>query len=167
MDQDVFLVKAAKKGNQEAFVQLFQKYEAVLYNMGRKFLVNEEDLADCMQETALDAYKNLKQLKQPEYFNTWLCRILINNCKKQLTKQKNLDYQSLLMNQGSATTQALEIRSMLLELDSKYSMPLVLYYYNGFSIKEISEILSLPVNTVKNHLARGKQLLKITSTKEE
>lgn len=50
---------------------------------------------------------------------------------------------------------------MLQKLDLKYRIPLVLYYYNGFSIKEISTILSEPVNTVETHLARGKKLLKI------
>ncbi|EOW2629475.1 RNA polymerase sigma factor [Enterococcus hirae] len=48
---DLFLVKKAKEGDKEAFVQLFKSYEAVLYNTARKFLNNSEDIADCLQET--------------------------------------------------------------------------------------------------------------------
>lgn len=84
MPSDVFLVKKAKKGDKEAFVQLFKIYENVLYNTARRFLNNQEDIADCLQDTALTAYKNIENLQKPEYFNSWIYRILINNCKKSL-----------------------------------------------------------------------------------
>lgn len=57
--------------------------------------------------------------------------------------------------------ESIELRQMLQNLDIKYRIPLILYYYNGFSIKEISSILSEPVNTVKTHLARGKKWLSL------
>ncbi|WP_339087476.1 RNA polymerase sigma factor [Enterococcus hirae] len=158
---DLFLVKEAKEGDKEAFVQLFKSYEVVLYNTARKFLNNSEDIADCLQETALTAYKNIQSVQKPEYFNTWLCKILINNCKKILKKSKKETFYVEYEEEKNTTIRSMELKHMLQKLDLKYRIPLVLYYYNGFSIKEISTILSEPVNTVKTHLARGKKLLKI------
>ena len=60
MSNDLFLVKRSKAGNNEAFVQLMMKKEKLLYNMARKFLKNEEDIADCLQETMMDTFKNIK-----------------------------------------------------------------------------------------------------------
>lgn len=157
---DLFLVKKAKEGDKEAFVQLFKSYEAVLYNTARKFLNNSEDIADCLQETALTAYKNIQSVQKPEYFNTWLCKILINNCKNSQKSKKETFYVEY-EEEKNTTIRSMELKHMLQKLDLKYRIPLVLYYYNGFSIKEISTILSEPVNTVKTHLARGKKLLKI------
>lgn len=168
MSNDLFLVKRSKAGNNEAFVQLMMKKEKLLYNMARKFLKNEEDIADCLQETMMDAFKNIKSLKKDKYFDTWLCRILINNSNKIINKNNRiLDYKAILHEEKNTSIDSLELRNLLISLDSKYSVPLVLYYYNGYSIKEISEILDLPINTIKTRLARAKSRLKIQQFKEE
>ena len=168
MSNDLFLVKRSKAGNNEAFVQLMMKKEKLLYNMARKFLKNEEDIADCLQETMMDAFKNIKSLKKDKYFDTWLCRILINNSNKIINKNNRIrDYKAILHEEKNTSIDSLELRNLLLSLDSKYSVPLVLYYYNGYSIKEISEILDLPINTIKTRLARAKSRLKIQQFKEE
>lgn len=168
MSNDLFLVKRSKAGNNEAFVQLMMKKEKLLYNMARKFLKNEEDIADCLQETMMDAFKNIKSLKKDKYFDTWLCRILINNSNKIINKNNRiLDYKAILHEEKNTSIDSLELRNLLLSLGSKYSVPLVLYYYNGYSIKEISEILDLPINTIKTRLARAKSRLKIQQFKEE
>lgn len=168
MSNDLFLVKRSKAGNNEAFVQLMMKKEKLLYNMARKFLKNEEDIADCLQETMMDAFKNIKSLKKDKYFDTWLCRILINNSNKIINKNNRIiDYKTILHEEKNTSIDSLELRNLLLSLDSKYSVPLVLYYYNGYSIKEISEILDLPINTIKTRLARAKSRLKMQQFKEE
>ena len=168
MSKDLFLVKRSKAGNTDAFVQLMMKKEKLLYNMARKFLNNEEDIADCLQETMIDAFKNIKNLRKDKYFDTWLCRILINNSNKIINKNnRTLDYRAILHEENSSSIDSMELRNQLLSLDSKYSVPLVLFYYNGYSIKEISEILDLPVNTIKTRLSRAKSRLKIQQIKEE
>lgn len=161
MSTDIFLVKQAKNGNQEAFIKLIQNYEEILFNMARKFLKNEQDIDDVLQETALIAYQKIDQIKKPKYFNTWICRILINQCK---TIMKKDDVYELLENYqltvDSNEDEHLILSELLKELNQIYCIPLVLYYYNGFSIKEISEILEEPLGTIKSRLSRGKALLK-------
>ncbi|EPE2274837.1 RNA polymerase sigma factor [Enterococcus faecalis] len=167
MATDALLVKKAKRGDNDAFICLFKNYEQTLYNMARKFLTNEEDIADCLQETLFDAYKNIHTLKQPKYFNTWICKILINNSKKILIANHKLSsYDEKIYSSKSASIDSIELREMLLGLDSKYSEPLVLFYYNGFSLKEISNILELPLNTVKTRIYRAKEQLRITNEEE-
>lgn len=156
---DVFLVKKAQKGNQEAFIQLIQGYEMVLYNMARRFLSNEQDIADVLQETVITAYQKIDQLKNPKYFNTWICRIMINQCKKLLNLEPSFDIEDYPFLVDNQETEHLGMNDLLSGLKPIYRIPLVLYYYNGFSVKEISEILTEPTGTIKSRLARGRALL--------
>ena len=82
------LVKKAKKGNAEAFIALMEENKQSMYKVAKGFLRNQEDVADAMAETVLNCYEKIGSLKQNAYFKTWMIRILINNCKDILKKQK-------------------------------------------------------------------------------
>ena len=85
------LVRKAKKGDEEAFIKLIDNYMLQMYKVAKSRMSNEEAIGDAIQETIMSAFKNIKQLKRPEYFNTWLIRILINNCNS-IMKDKKIDY---------------------------------------------------------------------------
>ena len=160
LSDNVLLVKQAQRGNHEAFIQLIQSYEKVLYNMAYRFVHSEQDVADILQETVLSAYQNIEKVKKPRYFNTWICKILINQCKKMIEikeKEENKIRQSI---EATVTVEQFSINQMVKILDPIYQTPIVLYYYAGFSVKEISEILCEPVGTIKSRLFRGRELLK-------
>ena len=74
----VKLVKKSKKGNDIAFSTLIKNYEKGLYRVA--ITKNNEDALDCIQETILKAYTNIKNLRQEKHFKTWLIKILINQC---------------------------------------------------------------------------------------
>lgn len=154
------LLKLAKKGDGEAFISLIQNYEEVLYGTAIRLLRNEADVADVLQETTLIAYEKITDLRKPQYFNTWLYRILLNECHKFLRKEnKTLEY--LEIDSGYEDNHSsLELADLLGELAIIYRVPLTLYYYSGFSIREISELLGEPEGTIKSKLFRGKALLK-------
>jgi RNA polymerase sigma-70 factor (ECF subfamily) len=59
------------------FVSLVKQYEDVLYRTASRLLNNDEDLADAMQDAFISDYEKLHTLKNDEYFNTWICKILI------------------------------------------------------------------------------------------
>lgn len=166
---DELLVKRAKQGDGEAFVLLVRKQENRLFNIAYKILGNDQDCADVLQETMLKAYLQINTLKNEAYFQTWLCRILINECKNLLEKNKRfstIDIEKI--NQDKYYSQNKTDESeFLMEFITKtlnpiYSIPLILYYQSGFSIKEIGLILNEPIGTIKSKLARGKILLKRT-----
>lgn len=161
MSETLKLIKQAQKGDSEAFVKIIKKDEQKLYHTAFKILGNEYDTNDVLQETLLSAYQNISKLKKAKYFYTWLYRILINQCNKYL-KEKN-SYKPLLESyQLSAKEKAPfhSIQHYVDGLDEKYKIPLLLYYQNGFTVKEIAEILGEPEGTIKSKLSRGRAMIK-------
>lgn len=167
MQDDTKLIKKAQKGNHEAFISVMKKYEVRLYNLAKKYLQNEHDVADVLQETTISAFENLKKLNNPQYFYTWVCRILINNCKKILLKKQHTyaneipeATEEMVQPTKIDLNEAMTMNQFLQSLQDTYRIPLILYYYNGFSVKEISAVLAEPEGTVKSKLSRGRNLLK-------
>lgn len=157
---DLLLVLKAKKGDSDAFVSLFKSYEPVLYNAAYKILHDEQDVADALQETALLAFQKISQLKNARYFNTWLYRIMMNECfqiyQKRAPKFDLSDVEPVV---ESTSEDTVILNELLNDLDIIYRIPLVLYYTSGFSIKEIAQILDEPIGTIKSRLSRGRALL--------
>lgn len=81
-------IKKAKKGDGEAFVKIIKEYETVLYGTAIRILKHEEDVQDALQNTILKAFEKMMTLKQDQYFNTWLHRILMNECYKIIEVRK-------------------------------------------------------------------------------
>ena len=84
------LVIKAQKKNEEAFVKLMELNKQGMYKVAKSYLSYEEDVADAMQETILTCYEKLDTLRNPQYFKTWMTRILINKCKDILQKNREL-----------------------------------------------------------------------------
>ena len=74
------LVRGATALDTDAFLELIDNNTDRMYKTAWAILGNEADAADAIQETILDCYEKLNTLRHPEYFTTWLTRILINNC---------------------------------------------------------------------------------------
>lgn len=78
----------AKNGDSQAFSRMISSVKIKLYKTGMSILKNDDDACDAIQETLISAYKNLAALNNPEYFNTWIIRILINKCYDIIRKIK-------------------------------------------------------------------------------
>lgn len=156
------LVKKAKKGDGEAFVSLVKQYEDVLYRTASRLLNNDEDVADVMQDTIISAYEKLHTLKNDEYFNTWICKILINKCNSLLNKNKNVSVidENFLIQKRDDEFQKIELEDALNSLNEVYRLALILYYIVGLNVKEISEFLKEPEGTIKSRLSRAKSILR-------
>ena len=158
------LVKKAKKGDNKAFVQLIKQYELVLYRTAKGFRLNENDIADVIQDTVMTAFEKINTLKNDDYFNTWLYRILIHNCSRHLKRLKKvipLDIEKL-NNLSSKDESDLEFYEALETLDDNHRIVLTLYYVNDLTIKEISQCLNEPEGTIKSRISRARQKLKDT-----
>jgi RNA polymerase sigma-70 factor (ECF subfamily) len=156
MDTDI-LVKKAMKGNPDAFIEVIKNYEQVLYKTAYGFLKDSHDIEDVLQNTTLIAYESIGKLRDPKLFNTWVYRILVNESKKMLKERRQREqvvYQREEEKKGSS------IHTVIIELDNKYKLPIVLHYYAGLSIREISTILSESEGTVKSKLHRGRELIR-------
>lgn len=74
------LAAQAVKGESAAFIELVKQHESSLHDMAHSMLRQDDDVADALQETILKAFKSIASLREPGYFQTWIFRILINEC---------------------------------------------------------------------------------------
>ncbi|MGN0459473.1 MAG: RNA polymerase sigma factor [Ruminococcus sp.] len=148
----------------EKFTRLVLECEETLYKVSMSMLRNEKDCEDAVQTAILTSYEKLNTLKNEEYFKTWIVRILINTCNKQLNSRRKIvdirDYQNKAAT-SNFSPEELEVRLAVEKLPLKIRQVVVLYYTEGFSVKDIKDILKIPEGTVKSRLSKGRELLKI------
>ncbi len=151
----------------EEFTQNVLECEQTLYRIGISMLKNEKDCEDAVQETLLNAYGNLHKLRKEEFFKTWLIRILINECNKQLKGRGRLSAaddtdempDERQMTEGIPQSERTELRMAVEQLEPKYRAVIVMRYIEGFTVKEIKDVLRVPEGTVKSRLAKARKLL--------
>ncbi|WP_304970186.1 sigma-70 family RNA polymerase sigma factor [Romboutsia ilealis] len=130
----------------------------------------EEDVKEIVQETIYKAYRNISSLKEPQYFKTWLSRILINVANDYLRKKGMVDLEldEKAYIKEVVVEDRVEIKIDLYNaidtLEDKYKDAIILRYINDLKIEDISKILDRPINTIKTHLRKAlkdmKKLLK-------
>jgi RNA polymerase sigma-70 factor (ECF subfamily) len=157
----MWLVKQAQHGNAEAFVRLIEKNKTSLYKVAKSYISNDEDVADAISETVLLAYEHIHELKTAAYFKTWLTRILINQCKNIIQKEKKCVPADEITEIGYIDTSQsdIEFLDLLSRLPKEDKTIFVLYYSEGFTIRQVAEMLEMNENTVASRLSRGKQKL--------
>ena len=160
------------KGNPETFEELVGTVKIKLYKTGMAILKNDDDVCDAIQDTLLSAYKNFGNLNDEKYFATWITRILINKCYDIIKKNKKVSYLNQKMeledqNYYDMYKEESGLERVLNQIDSDLRTVTVLYYYDEFSVKEISEMLNIPEGTVKSRLARARDKIYDILKKEE
>lgn len=146
----------------EQFTKQVLCAEQSLYHIAKSILANDEDCADAMQSAILHAYEKQHTLRNEAYFKTWLTRILINECNQIIRSKKPfVSYEEYFAEHVQEDEeQDSEIFSIVMELENIYRIPFVLFYVEGFSVKEISSMLGLTLSTVKTRLHRGRNIVK-------
>ena len=144
---ELSLIKRALKHDDELFVQLIMSKKEKLIRIAYKYTLNDAIVEDVLSETIYQAYKNRKQCKQPEYFDTWLIRILINNCLKEI-KQQSKNYE-LMIDIEDTKIQDIPLKTLVYSLSEPERTILVLYFFENATFKEISEVLNMPESTIK------------------
>jgi len=154
-------VSLAKKGNHEAFVSLIHTHKVKLYRIAKAMLHDEVDIEDAMQTTILKAYENIKKLKNEEFFQTWLIRILINHCNEIIRSYKKViameesDYQMISFDDY----EDLDLHNAIQSLNEELRAVTVLYYYEDMNQENIATLLEIPKGTVKSRLSRAREQL--------
>jgi len=167
LKHDMSTVKKAVKGDTQALETLLLLEQRMLYYKALSYVSTKENALDVIQDTSYNALLSIHQLKNPEYFSTWLFRILIRECYKLLREQKKvIPYEDdvLLKKLESKDDKELEtsyVREALSKLSTSYQTSIILFYYHDLSIKDISEVMEKPVGTVKTHLRRARKKLKV------
>lgn len=154
------LVKKAQKGNDRAYLELFQKYEADIYRMAYVYVKNKNDALDVVQEVAYQSFKNISTLNKPEYFKTWLMKITINCALNVINKNKKVvqlipQFKIHTGEEVEDIAISLSLRELMDTLHEDEKSVILLKYYNDHTLKEISEILEIPLGTAKSILYRA------------
>lgn len=146
------------------FDRAIEKYSDMIYRIAITITGNEEDAKDAFQETFLRLVRNQNKITSEEHLKAWLIRVVTNCAKTAVSNPWNKKTQGLVQEErtGGAGCET-EKNNLLLELNNlpeKYSVVLYLYYYEGYSIKEIGSLLRKNENSIKTLLSRGRNLLR-------
>ena len=153
-------MKKAQKGNDKAFLKVFQQYEKDIYRMAFVYVKNPDDALDVVQEVAYQSFKKIHTLKKPEYFKTWLMKITINcavNIVKKNTKVIQLipDFEEPVGSEDEDIPLSLTLQNLIDTLQEDEKSIVLLRFYQNFTFKEISEVLKIPLGTAKSVLYRA------------
>jgi RNA polymerase sigma-70 factor, ECF subfamily len=173
-------IKQVKKGDQNAFAEIVELYKDKVYQLCFRMLGNPHEAEDIAQEAFIRAYINIHSYDSSKKFSTWLYRIATNLSIDRIRKKKPDYYLDAEVAGGEGLTlysqvaadvalpedevQYVELQEIIqeeiLKLPDKYRSVIVLKYIEELSLKEISEILDLPINTVKTRIHRGREALR-------
>lgn len=158
------LVEKAAKGNREAFGELIIMHQEYLYRLAYMYTKNEQDALDAVQECAMRAMISMDKLREPEYFKTWITRILINSIYLAQKKRKNNSPFEEYSEAAPEPSVSIEERTDLYDaidlLPPTYKTVVILQYFQGMKINEIAQVMSIPVGSVKAYLFRAKESLR-------
>lgn len=147
--------------NRQEFTRRVLAMEGRLHRISYGLLRNTQDRQDAVQEAVLKAWQKLDSLRDERFFETWLTRILINECFNLLSARRSalsLDAVPELPAAPAGSDRALH--DAVLALEEKLRLPVLLHYMEGYRVREIAGILKLPEGTVKTRLARAKREMK-------
>lgn len=138
--------------------------QTAMFRLARTILRNDEDAEDAVQEAILSAYANLDSLREPEKFKSWILHILTNKCYDACRKKRPTvdlsDVEEILPASGTDCTEKLSLWQAVQQLPEDLRSVITLFYYEDFSIRQISETMALGQAAVKTRLFRGREKLK-------
>ena len=149
--------------SQAEFEKILRKYGDSIYRIALVHTQNEMDAQDIVQEVFLKFARNASQCQSDEHIKAWLIRVAINMCtdlKRSAWNRKTTELNDECLPAEEFTTGESELYQAVMSLPVKYKDVIHLFYYEGYSIKEISRITEQKENAVKTQLSRGRVLLK-------
>ncbi len=174
------LTERAKRGDRDAFAELVEIYKDKIYQLAFRMVGNRQEAEDIAQETFLRVYANLHTYDESYKFSTWIYRIATNLCidrgrkkrpdfslDEEVEGNEGLDWYSRLPSkeqtpEEQVVTQELQdtVQEAISKLSPKYRSIIILRYIEDLSLQEISDVLKLPVTTIKTRIHRGREALR-------
>lgn len=145
----------------EEFAARTQAVRQRLYRTAYLYLGSEADALEAVDEAVYQALRALKKLRQPELLETWLTRILINTCHKELRRRRVTGEESLPDSAGPDAYDGLPLREAIRRLPEELRTVVILRYFAGYTLEETAQSLDLPRGTVSTRQRRALQLLRL------
>lgn len=162
------LVERARRGDHEAFDALATAAYHQLYAIARRILRDGYAAEDAVQDALVRAWRDLRSLRDPDRFDPWLHRLLVNACKDQVRRQRRRPFEVpvLAIDQPSVEDRLSqlvdrdELDRAFLQLPVEQRAALVLTHYIGLPANEVGAILGIPVGTVYSRLHYGARTMR-------
>lgn len=146
------------------FTARTEQMKTRLYRMAFLYLGSESMAVD---EAVFSGFKAFKKLRSPEYFETWLTRILINECRKELRRGKREMPADPLPESAAEDFDSLPLKEAILRLPQELKEVVILRYFSDLTLEKTAESLSLPRGTVATRQNRALTLLRLELSEEE
>lgn len=150
--------------DREEFAGRVEAVKGRLYRTAYLCLGSEADALEAVDEAVYQALRNLKKLRQPEFFETWLTRILINECRRELRRRRRFSTageEALPDTAGPDCYDALPLREAVRRLPEELRMVIVLRFFSGYTQAETAAALEIPQGTVATRQRRALELLRL------
>ena len=150
-------------------MELVEKYKNNLYAVAFNICKNPHDAEDVVQDTLVQYFSNRKQFETEEHVKAWLIRVAINKAKNinnSFWRKNKVTLDETMEMLAFEGEESRELFETVMKLPEKYRIAIHLFYYEDYTVREISEILKISESNVKVRLSRGRNLLKETLKEE-
>lgn len=163
------LLREARKGNKKSFEEIVHRIYKKLYIIAKAKLLDEEEAQEVVWDSILIAYNKLWSLRKLKKFNSWITKIVVNNCNNVIRKRKirevGFEYENAgdnisLNNEYVDIEDSIDFFGLLSALSNDERTIVAMYYSEEYTTKEISEILNINENTVRSKIKRAKEKIK-------
>lgn len=149
------------KPRNDWIIEIVEKYSNLLLRIAFSYMKNISDAEDLVHDTFMKLMEKKPSFENLDHEKAWLIRVTINLCKNRLKSVWFSRTVGLEDNILKFTTEENDVMSAVLELPSKYRIVILLYYFEGYNIKEISQILGSKEPTISSQLQRARKQLKL------
>ena len=153
--------------SEQEFVRQAEALKTRLYRTALLYLGNETSAVDAVDEAVYKGFLARKKLRQPEFFATWLTRILINVCNTELRRQKRETTAVELPETAAEEFDALPLREAVERLPREIRAVIVLRYFTGLTLAETAQALEVPPGTVSTRQRKGLTLLRLSLEEDD
>ncbi|NAY91586.1 sigma-70 family RNA polymerase sigma factor [Muricauda sp. JGD-17] len=166
------LIHNCKKGKREAQAELYRKYSGILFGMCLKYSKNKTEAEDNLHDSFVTIFNKIDQYRFKGSFEGWIKRITVNTVLQKYRKEQHLNVvsenygETVEVDTEHADISLSTLLGYIQELPNKYRLTFNLYVLDGYSHKEISEMLGTSTGTSKSNLARAKMILREKIEKE-
>lgn len=152
--------------NNEEFGKRIENIRLRLYKTALLYLGSEAVALDAVDEAVYKALCSYKKLRQPEYFDTWITRILINECYNELRRQKRFRPLDELPEGATEEFDTLPLKEAIRRLPRELKEVVILRYFAGYTLIETADTLQIPQGTVATRQRKALKLLKMELSEE-
>jgi RNA polymerase sigma-70 factor (ECF subfamily) len=168
---DLLTIKnKAYKVDDDVLQRLIEVDKQRLYRIAYIYVKNEDDALEIVQEAVYKAFLNIKKLKEPEFFNTWITKIIVNSSLDYIKKRNRLIYiveEKELKKNAIEDMEYIDLYKAVDNLDGLYKTVIILKYFEDLKIKNIAKVLDITESNVKNYIHKALKQLRVDLKEDE